>query len=263
MDDEQAMIAANRASWEATARLHEASQLPTLLERFRDPAFTTFDEVEREVYAGLRVAGERALQVCCNNGRELLSLLRLGAAEGVGVDLAEGNLAQARRLAEAAGLADRVRFVQGDALALPDGLGTFGIAILTVGALGWLPRLQPLFDGIAARLDGGGALFVYEMHPILDTFDPEAGPVPVRDYFDRTPLAEEGGPDYYEPDKIVEAPMYWFHHTLSDVIGGCLRAGLRLEHFEERPHDISMVYRAFRDLPARPPLSYTLVARKP
>lgn len=260
---EHAMIEANRASWEATAELHETSQLPRLLESFRDPAFTTFDEVEREVYAGLEVEGKRALQVCCNNGRELLSLLRLGATAGVGVDLAEGNLEQGRRLAQAAGLQGRVRFVQGNALALPDDLGTFGMAIITVGALGWLPRLQPLFDGIAARLDVGGMLFVYEMHPILDIFDPEAGPSPVRDYFDRAPLAEDGGPDYYEPDKHIEAPSYWFHHTLSDVIGGCLRAGLRLERFEEHPHDISMVYRAFRDLPARPPLSYTLVARKP
>jgi len=61
---------------------------------------------------------------------------------------------------------------------------------------------------------------------------------------------------------VIDAPSYWFHHTMADVIGGCLKAGLALERFEEYPHDVSMVYRAFADLPLRPPLSYTLVARK-
>jgi len=267
MDDEartseRHMIEANRASWEEHARLHEASQMPRLLEGFRDPAFTTLDEIELGIYASIGVTGKRALQVCCNNGRELLSVVRLGAAGGVGVDLAEGNLEQGRRLAEAAGLADRVRFAQGNALDLPDGLGRFQLALITVGALGWLPRLQPLFDGIAERLDDGGRLFLYEMHPVLDLFEPDTGTELRRDYFSREPVADESGPDYYEPDKTIEVPSYWFHHTMADVIGGCLAAGLALEHFQEYPHDISMVYRAFEDLPQRPPLSYTLVARK-
>jgi SAM-dependent methyltransferase len=260
--DERRMIEANRASWEETSRLHETSQMPRLLEGFRDPDFSTLDDVERGIYGSIGVAGKRVLQVCCNNGRELLSVLRLGAADGVGVDLAEGNLAQGRRLAQAAGLHQRVRFVQGDALELPDELGRFDLAFLTVGALGWLPRLQPLFDGVARLLADGGHLFVYEMHPLLDVFEPDTGTAFRRDYFAREPIADESGPDYYEPDKVIDAPSYWFHHTMGDVIGGCLKAGLTLEHFEEYPHDVSMVYRALADLPLRPPLSYTLVARK-
>jgi len=261
-DDARRMIEANRLAWEAHARLHEASQLPRLLEGFRDPAFTTFDAVERAVYASIAVEGKRALQVCCNNGRELLSLVRLGAAGGVGVDLAEGNLDAGRRLARAAGLQDVVRFVQGDALELPEGLGRFQLAIITVGALGWLPTLAPLFEGIARHLDPGGRLFIYEMHPFLDMFEPETGTQLVHDYFAREPLAEASGPDYYQPDQVIDSPSYWFQHTLSDVIGGVLAAGLRLERFEEHPHDISLVYRSFEDLPVRPPLSYTLVASK-
>jgi len=256
------MIAANRLAWEETATLHRASQLPRLLEAFADPAFTTLDDVEKDAFAAIGVEGRRVLQPCCNNGRELLSLVRLGAAGGVGVDLAAGNLDDARRLARAAGLLESVRFVHGNALELPDDLGRFQLAVLTVGALGWLPRLEPLFGGIAARLDPGGRLVIYEMHPILDMFEAASGLEPVRDYFDREPQAEESGPDYYEPEKVVERPSYWFHHTLGDVIGGVLAAGLTLERFEEHPHDISMVYRPFQQLPARPPLSYLLVARQ-
>ena len=260
--DERRMIDANRTSWEEASRLHEASQMPRLLEAFRDPAFSTLDEVEREIHASIGVEGKRVLQVCCNNGRELLSVLRLGAAAGVGVDLAEGNLEQGRRLARAAGLQERVTFVRGNALELSGDLGRFDLAFLTVGALGWLPRLQPLFDGVARLLTDGGHLFLYEMHPMLDVFEADTGTTFRRDYFAREPLAEEGGPDYFEPDKRIASSSYWFHHTMGDVIGGVLAAGLTLERFEEYGHDVSMVYRAFQDLPLRPPLSYALVARK-
>ena len=261
--DERAMIAANRSSWEVTAALHQESQLPRLLAAFEDPGFTTLDEVETAVYAAVGLEGKRVLQPCCNNGRELLSLVRLGAAGGVGVDLASGNLDAAQRLARVAGLQDVVRFVQADVLELPETLGRFQLAVITVGALGWLPRLRPLFDGIAARLDPGGHLVIYEMHPVLDMYEAASGLTPVHDYYDRSPQAEASGPDYYEPDRIVEQTSYWFHHTLGDIVGGVLAAGLTLERFEEHDHDVSMVYRAFQELPTRPPLSYTLVARKP
>jgi len=256
------MIEANRLAWEAHARLHEASQLPRLLEGFEDPAFTTLDAIETAVYDGIGVDGRRVLQPCCNNGRELLSVVRLGAAGGVGIDLAEGNLDAGRRLARAAGLQDVVRFVQGDVLEMPDDLGRFQLAIITVGALGWLPDLRTLFAGIAARLDAGGRLFIYEMHPFLDMYEAETGTQLVHDYFAREPLAEASGPDYYQPDQVIDSPSYWFPHTLTDVIGGVLAAGLRLERFEEHPHDISMVYRPFEDLPVKPPLSYALVASR-
>ena len=38
--------------------------------------------------------------------------------------------------------------------------------------------------------------------------------------------------------------------------------GLQLSHFEEHDHDISNVYKAFQDFDKKPPLSYTLVAKK-
>jgi hypothetical protein len=41
-----------------------------------------------------------------------------------------------------------------------------------------------------------------------------------------------------------------------------LKAGLRLESFEEYGHDVSSVFAHFAKLQIRPPLAYTLVARK-
>lgn len=81
-------------------------------------------------------------------------------------------------------------------------------------------------------------------------------------YFHREPLVDGDLPDYLEPTQMVKAVSYWFPHKLSDIIGGCLNHGLMLTHFEEYGHDLSMVYAAFEHFAKKPPLSYSLVARK-
>ena len=63
--------------------------------------------------------------------------------------------------------------------------------------------------------------------------------------------------------ETFQSALSIFHpHKLSDVIGGCLKHGLSLTHFEEYAHDLSMVYAAFENFEKKPPLSYSLVARK-
>lgn len=254
---------ANRRSWNETAGLHAQSQLPILIEKFADPDFVTLDEIEREVFTEIGVSGKRVAQLGCNNGRELLSVLRFGAAEGVGFDISDRFIEQARTLTEAAGLGGRAEFVQGDVYRIPPSHdASFDIVYVTVGALGWLPDLARYFELVARLLRPGGSLFIYEMHPMLDMFDAESGLEVKHSYFNEVPFEDSGGPDYYEPDKRVEAVSYWFPHTLSDVIGGCLAAGLTLTRFTEYPHDVSMVFRAFQDFEHKPALSYVLLARK-
>lgn len=262
MVDRDEVVRSNRAMWNETAALHAESQLGTLLERFRDPGFGVLDAHERAVLEEIGVRGKAVAQLSCNNGRELLSVERLGAARCVGFDLSDAFVAQGRALAEAAG--SRAEFVQGDVYEIPPRFdASFDLVTVTVGALGWLPDLGAWYGVVRRLLRPGGHLFIYEMHPLLDMFDAQAGLVPRHSYFRREPFVEAGGPDYYEPDRVVSGTSYWFHHTLGDVIGEALRAGLELRRFEEHAHDLSNVFRAFQDEPATPPLSYTLVARLP
>lgn len=273
MDPERAKQA-NRDLWNATGDLHEASQMPRLLAGFRDPDFSTLDAVERRVLGEIGVAGKRVAQLSCNNGRELLSVARLGAVRAEGFDFSEVFLAQAERLAEVA-LAHwphperpDVAFHRGDVYAIPEAhgdrvRGAFDLVYVTVGALGWLHDLDAWGRVVAELLAPGGHLFVYEMHPILDMFDAAEGPHLKHSYFRTEPYVETAAPDYYDPGTVLEGTSYWYHHTLADVFGGCLRAGLEVRAFEEFGHDLSNVFRGFQDLAAKPPLSYALVARKP
>jgi len=254
---------ANRRMWNETARLHEVSQLEGLLESFVEPGFTTLDAVERSLLEGVGVAGKRVVQLACNNGRELVSIVRGGASEGVGVDISEVYVEHGRRLAQAAGVTDRVSFLRSDVYELPDELmGSFDIVYITVGALGWFPELDGFLRIAAGLLASGGCLVVYEMHPMLDMFDAETGLEVRHSYFEREPDECEDEGDYFEPDKKVAGKSYWFHHTMADVIGGCLASGLTVELFEEHEHDISTVFKAFEDFEKKPAMCYALVARK-
>jgi ubiquinone/menaquinone biosynthesis C-methylase UbiE len=73
----------------------------------------------RAVFDALgRVEGRRVLEVACGTGRFTAALATRGA-EVVAVDVSEAMLDRARARVAAAGVADRVSFVRGDAAGLP------------------------------------------------------------------------------------------------------------------------------------------------
>ncbi len=252
---------ANRRMWNETAEIHARGYDEAFLQRLKSPQFTTFDEVERRIFAEIGLADKAVIQLACNNGRELISVKKAGAGRCVGVDISDKFIAQARQMAALAG-AD-VEFIRSSVYDLPGELsGQFDLVYITIGVLGWMPNLDAFLALVTRLLKPSGQLFIYEMHPILNMYDGDHGLVPDASYFRTEPFADAGEPDYLHPDQVVSAVSYWFPHTLSDVIGGCLRHGLTLTHFEEYPHDISVAYASFEKFETKLPLCYSLVARK-
>lgn len=83
------------------------------------------EKIQKLLLAGVRQSGgdvrdRRVLDVGCGVGALHLTLLQEGAAAAQGVDLAEKMLERAGELAGSLGLADRVRYVQGDLVELSD-----------------------------------------------------------------------------------------------------------------------------------------------
>jgi SAM-dependent methyltransferase len=265
--DHREAIDHNRRAWDETAAIHERARLAELLAAAAQPGFSTLDATEERVFETLGLGRPMTLQrppavaqLCCNNARELLSLKLRGAGRSTGFDLSAAFLAQGARLAAAAGV--ELELVQGSVYDIPARYdGAYDLVYVTVGALGWLPDLPAFFARVRRLLAPGGAIFIYEMHPILDMLDPDKGLTLVNSYFKREPFVNDGEPDYFDPSAIVSAKSYWFHHTLADVLGGCLREGLAIERFEEHPHDVSTVFAHLAEARMLP-LSYTLVARK-
>lgn len=257
-------IEANRRAWDEAAPIHAETQFAKLVEEFRRPGHSCLDATLTSALQNVGLPGKAVAQLCCNNGREMLSVRNIGAGRCVGFDLSAQFIAQARALAEAGGIA--CEFVAGDVHAIPpEHDGRFDLVLITIGALCWMPDLAPFFAVAARLLKSGGRLLAYEAHPVSGMLEPNnpANPLELRySYFDPGPYRSERGLDYWTGRAYAAIPNYSFQHKLSDVIGASLGAGFALESFAEHAHDISNQFAAVEAQPVRPPLSYTLVARK-
>lgn len=265
-DSRDHYIDSNRAAWDEAAPHHRAAEsFQDLLKGFASPGFSCFDPVAHDVLRHLQLAGKAVAQLCCNNGRELLSVKNLGAGRCVGFDQSSGFLEQARELAAAAKI--DCRFVHGDVHRIPEEFNrAFDLVLVTIGVFGWMPDLRAFLKVAARLLRGGGALFVYEQHPIMNMFEPTDGVDPHRlanSYFRREPFVENNIIVYEGAAGQTGSTHYWFVHTLADVLSSCIDSGLRIEHFREYAHNISSEeFDVYDGRHAQLPQGYTLIARK-
>jgi len=255
---------ANRAAWEQVAPIHCRHNQSHLLQSYSNPGFTDLDAIETARLKELGIVGKDVAQICCNNGRELLSVKNMGAARCVGFDGAQGFIDQGRELAEAGGL--DVEFICTDIYDIGDEYAAnFDVVTITIGVLGWMPDLESFFAVVEKLIRPGGALFIYEQHPILEMFEPGESGAPVAwelSYFNKEPYVDTSGLDYFGSEKYKAKPATSFSHTMADVIMAGISNGLAVEHFEEFPHHISNTWWNIEESGIGLPMCYTLVLRK-
>ncbi|HEY9079653.1 class I SAM-dependent methyltransferase [Magnetovibrio sp.] len=258
------ITASNRAAWDEAAPLHRAHNQADLLARFAEPGHSELDEVETAVLTRLGVVGKDVAQLCCNNGRELISVRNLGARRCVGFEGAAGFVEQARELNAAAGL--DCAFMLGDVYEIPTAYDEqFDVVTVTIGVLNWMPDVDKFFAVAARLLRPGGALFIYEQHPIMDMVEPGAAGDPVAwnyPYFRQGPRVYTEGLDYFGGTTYEAKPVYEIQHTLSAVIMAGVKAGLGLSDFAEYPHHISNTWYNVERQGPQLPMCYTLVMEK-
>ena len=255
--------ALNERAWTEVAPIHAAHNAERLLKEVTQPVYSCLDDVMTSVVNGffLEDGPKSVAHLCCNNGRELLSIRNMGAGRCVGFDISDEFIILARELNKAAGL--DCEFFCTDVYDIPTEFdGQFDLVYVTVGALGWMPDIQEFFRVVNRLLKPEGRFFAYEMHPVLDMFNPGEGLVLKNSYFKTDPFIDTDGLDYYGGTEYEAEPAYWFHHTISDIITACLNTGMTLEHFREYGRDLSNGFAPLEQEEALPPLSYSLVARK-
>jgi SAM-dependent methyltransferase len=258
---------ANRLAWNASAHRHRQSEeWRRQLAGFADPSFSTFDPIIAGAISSNGVPGARAVQIGCNNGRETLSMLALGAAHATGIDQSDAFIAQAEDLRAVSPHGDNARFIFANVYALPEDLkGRFDLALITIGVLNWMPDLTRFLSVVSSLLSSGGRLVIYETHPVLDMFEPHGDDThtPKYSYFRTEPFITEDE-IVYDGSAAGKAPPSWWHfHTMGDIVTGCVTAGLQVTELTEFPHSNREVdYDIYTDNEAQLPLCYTLVASK-
>ena len=87
-------IEGNKAAWEEAFDLRDESWGSDITERIKNEDYPFFNEETKALLKTLDTEGKVIGQYCCNNGRELLSLVKCGkAAKGIGFDIAENQVA--------------------------------------------------------------------------------------------------------------------------------------------------------------------------
>jgi SAM-dependent methyltransferase len=265
MPTKQQAIASNRDAWNDSARHHKDSPEWQAHWRAVEHAdFSCLDETLTGLLNQVGIDGKDVVQLGCNNGRESLSLFALGARHVVGVDQSAAFLEQARELASRS--PHGPEFIEADIHHLPQTLqGRFDVALVTIGVLNWMPDIGEFFRHASQTLKPGGALVIYETHPFLEMFDPEAAdPYALASSYFRSEPFVQNQPIVYE-GKVEQqaAPSFWFVHTLGAIFSGAIEAGLQISHFREHAHsNREELYDRYQGQEAQLPMCFTWVAVK-
>lgn len=255
---------ANRAAWDQVAPLHRSQNHDRLLKAFSEPGYSCLNNIETTCLKALDIAGKDIAQICCNNGRELMSVKNMGAGRCVGFDGSAGFVEQARDIASKSKI--ECEFLCTDIYEIsPAYYAGFDVVTITIGVLSWMPELDNFFAILFKLLRPGGALFIYEQHPVLDMIKPAATDDPVVwecSYFSKEPYVGTGGLDYYGGGKYESKPLYSFSHTMAEIIMAGVNTGMAVEHFEEHPDHISNDWWNVEKQGPELPMSYTLVLRR-
>ena len=94
----------NKEAWEEAFEHRHSGWGDENYIRLKEERLPFFHEDLIKVLETLDFEGKEIAQFCCNNGRELLSLMQLGAKRGVGFDIADNIIHQAVETAEKAGI---------------------------------------------------------------------------------------------------------------------------------------------------------------
>lgn len=201
-----------------------------------------------EAFEKIDFTGKDIAQFCCNNGRELLSLMQLGANSGVGFDIAENIIAQAVRTAKKAEI-QNCKFVSGNILDIPEEYNnSFDFIMFTIGAITWFDNLLPLFQKVADCLKPGGIMLIQDFHPVMnmlalpdDTpeFDEQNMSGIAYSYFMKEPWIENDGMGYMS-EQYKSKTFTSFSHTMADIVNGMCNAKLRITGMKEFDYDIGL-----------------------
>lgn len=254
----------NRMAWNEANEKHTKARLENDCfdirdtDQFLDPVVINYIE-EHNLIKNKTVA-----QLCCNSGRETISLKRLGAANIVGFDISDEAIKEAASLTRQAG--EECDFIQTDVYDIgKEFTNCFDLIFISAGSLIWLPDLKQFFAITSRLLKSGGGVLIHEIHPWVWILEdaPVTNPLQITSsYFKEGPVLEYGGLDYIGDEDYEGKENYSFDHTFSDSINALIRSGLTIMEVNEYPQDISGCFHHLEEKEIKLPLSYLLFARK-
>ncbi|MGV3459617.1 MAG: class I SAM-dependent methyltransferase [Flavobacterium sp.] len=238
MDKAENYLEINKEAWNKRTGYHVNSDFYNNV-AFKDGR-NSLNDIEMKLLGD--VTGKSILHLQCHFGQDTLSLARIGAV-ATGADLSDTAINEANNLSAETGVP--ARFICSDVYKLPEVLDEkFDIVFTTYGTIGWLPDLEEWAAVIAKFLKPGGRFVFAEFHPVVWMFDNNFGKV-AYNYFKDDAIIERNSGTYAENGAPIEYETVSWNHSISEVVGSLINAGLTIESLDE--YDYSP-YNCFNDM---------------
>lgn len=216
----------NRKSWNSVVDTHVASDFYGM-EKFM-AGESSLKDIELNLLGD--VDGKSILHLQCHFGQDSLSLARMGA-QVTGIDLSDKAIEKANSLNQELGL--RAKFICTDVYDTPNQVSEkFDVVFASYGTIGWLPDLERWADVISSMLKPGGKFVFAEFHPVVWMFDYQFKEVEYS-YFNNEEIIETTTGTYTDRDAPLENKTVSWNHSLSEVMGSLINAGLTINEFQE------------------------------
>ena len=262
----------NREAWNEASVYHQKAREAknySLQEGFKSPDFTTFkrdcDVVLLEKINEINLKDKIIAQLPCNNGGELLSLVKLGAKKGIGFDISDVAISEAKELAAISHL--NVEFFRTNILDINDMYNnTIDFIFISEGSLQWFSSLTDYFKIISKLLVQNGRILIHEIHPFAYYFEQMSDPnkdITLDDfisYFEKGPYSYKNGLDYIGQTAYEAKECCWYMHKFSDIINAIIGNGFEIEKIEEYNTEVTN-NEAIKNMD-KFPLSYILSCKK-
>jgi len=262
------IMESNRDAWNQALIYHQRARNNSLQIGFANHEFTTLDRdcdnVLIEKIIKMNISGKTISQMPCNNGRELLSLMRFGAKEAMGFDISDIAIEEAKQLAKISGL--NVKFERVNILEIDNKFNEyFDFIYISEGSLQWFPNLNDYFSIVSRLLKANGEILIFEMHPFAYFFEngfssDNQNLEKMISYFNKGPFNYKNGIDYVGGVEYEANECYWFMHKMSDIINAILQNDIRILEFNE--YNLEMANNESIKHLEKFPLSYILTGKK-
>lgn len=258
---------ANRTSWNEAAGWYAAKNEERIAEL--RAGRSNLHPVEREMLGDLRAWCDTAIHLQCASGRDTLSLWIEGAKRVVGIDISDLHIENARRTGEALGAP--ATWYRCDVLDAPHSLDATADLVYTGrGAINWIHDIDAWAGVVARLLKPGGVVSVFDNHPVIYFFDPDAADwrLLTVDYFAYNDTSQGWGAGYIGDElgipveqQAAKFERVWAPSAVFEALAG---AGLSVERFGEHPDEY---FTAFPNIPVEErlkiPHTFSILARKP